>query len=446
MVTKKSLLSILYTITYLTAISSQLQASKQLHEVSPSPGMQSGDGSETHPSLNHFSSTDESEVKVNIRFSPDSSTNTIRRCSNTPIGYTTSSSSSDEESETSRNKDFEPETAADHAVESSNELPYTNATQIPVTIPIKVAESLISTRPMLQGLSCDKSNARYEVLYKQMSNFSSPSFQLERAIKQGDVKEVERLIKDTSLRNRSDEQGNSWLHIAAQEKQPKVVRILLKNKLPINAINQACLTPLALAILKGEDLETIQLLAKSGGQLNAKDIKLTPENTLLESVLKENSKLSSEWLNSPFSCASELKDPYFRSAVALDFLYQLCCQHTLKVTKEQYISHNEGILYINDKKVLIISAMGYKPSEKTNQVAFGFRFMGNFSLAFQALDQLYILLGFGPKTIHFTVCSNQELKRITHVWARTVELTQDDLYPISQFTEVIADSLPLSHK
>jgi cytohesin len=91
------------------------------------------------------------------------------------------------------------------------------------------------------------------------------------AVEYGQMELAERLLgRGASLDGRADEEGRTPLHRAAEEGNPKLVRLLLKYKADVRAVDQACRTPLHAAAVSG-DPDVLRLLLARGAPLNAVD-------------------------------------------------------------------------------------------------------------------------------------------------------------------------------
>ncbi|MCD4782433.1 MAG: ankyrin repeat domain-containing protein [Candidatus Eremiobacteraeota bacterium] len=111
----------------------------------------------------------------------------------------------------------------------------------------------------------------------------------------GDMKNLEKLIsKNPSLIDKKDEDGDTPLHLAAEEGQMKIAELLMSKGAKINEKSRNKETPLHLAVEKGH-LEMVRFLMKKGANINLKNEK---GETPLEIATKTRRKRIAELLRS----------------------------------------------------------------------------------------------------------------------------------------------------
>lgn len=111
----------------------------------------------------------------------------------------------------------------------------------------------------------------------------------------GDVEKLEKLIDENpSLIGKKDEDGDTPLHLAAEEGQVKIAKLLISKGAKINGKSKSKETPIHLAVEKGH-LEMVRLLIKKGADVNLKNEK---GETPLEIATKTKRKRTAELLKS----------------------------------------------------------------------------------------------------------------------------------------------------
>jgi len=111
----------------------------------------------------------------------------------------------------------------------------------------------------------------------------------------GDMEKLQKLInKNPSLINKKDEDGDTPLHLAAEEGQTIIAEFLISKGAKVNGKSNNKETPLHLAAEKGH-LEMVRLLIKKGADINIKNEK---GETPLEIATKTRRKRIAELLKS----------------------------------------------------------------------------------------------------------------------------------------------------
>jgi ankyrin repeat protein len=95
--------------------------------------------------------------------------------------------------------------------------------------------------------------------------------EIHKAAAAGDLAKVKALLKDNpELVSSRDNNGNTTLHLAAEQGHQGVAELLLLHKIEVNAKNQFGWTPLHLAARNGHK-DVAKLLLANKAEVNAKD-------------------------------------------------------------------------------------------------------------------------------------------------------------------------------
>ncbi|GFS56371.1 ankyrin repeat domain protein [Nephila pilipes] len=87
---------------------------------------------------------------------------------------------------------------------------------------------------------------------------------------EGDIKQIQRLIKEGLHVNLADESGCTLVHLAAFNNKKEIAEFLFEKGANINAVDKEQCTPLHYAVSKGHE-EMVEFLLKKGANINVAD-------------------------------------------------------------------------------------------------------------------------------------------------------------------------------